>query len=266
MEIVRPRVPGIFEPETASFGTRVWEPAVTVEATGKSTTPARRIRRRVEDIRPKLEHEAEGEGATEPKPARDDGEPIHRARPEAILSGAIRDMRSPHEDGDDNSQTPPRDRGHGMIENRGPVSERQTGREHADADPKQKLEEHIMAETGERAGRSSSPVNTDAHESERWPSSPDEVKRFTEGKRRSVPARGDAEEIAARKVRDKLNEPAPRPAFNAVPEPTIHVSIGRVEVRAVQESSAAARRSREASPVMSLDDYLQQRAAKGTGR
>jgi hypothetical protein len=43
------------------------------------------------------------------------------------------------------------------------------------------------------------------------------------------------------------------------PEPTVHVTIGRLEVRATKESSHPARPS-SASPVMSLDEYLRKRA------
>jgi hypothetical protein len=47
-------------------------------------------------------------------------------------------------------------------------------------------------------------------------------------------------------------------------EPVIHVSIGRVEVRAVIESPAA-RQERKPSPVMGLEEYLRGRA-NGAGR
>jgi hypothetical protein len=44
-------------------------------------------------------------------------------------------------------------------------------------------------------------------------------------------------------------------------EPTIHVTIGRVEVRAIASpASDSARRERAPSPVMSLDEYLRTRA------
>lgn len=42
-------------------------------------------------------------------------------------------------------------------------------------------------------------------------------------------------------------------------EPTIHVSIGRIEIRAETEARPR-RKQAEASPVMSLDDYLRSRA------
>jgi hypothetical protein len=48
------------------------------------------------------------------------------------------------------------------------------------------------------------------------------------------------------------------------PEPVIHVSIGRIEVRAIAENQNA-RKPREAPPVMGLDEYLRQRA-RGAGR
>lgn len=43
------------------------------------------------------------------------------------------------------------------------------------------------------------------------------------------------------------------------PEPTVHVTIGRLEVRATKESSHPARPP-SASPVMGLDEYLRKRA------
>lgn len=46
-------------------------------------------------------------------------------------------------------------------------------------------------------------------------------------------------------------------------QPTVHVTIGRLEVRAVQTSQPAARQ-RAAAPVMNLDDYLKRRSQGGT--
>src|SRR5262249_19030530 len=45
------------------------------------------------------------------------------------------------------------------------------------------------------------------------------------------------------------------------PEPTISVSIGRVEVRASQ-APAPARARREAAPRLKLDDYLRRRSGR----
>lgn len=45
-------------------------------------------------------------------------------------------------------------------------------------------------------------------------------------------------------------------------ESTIHVTIGRIEVRAVQPPPAAAK-SRQSQPVMNLDEYLRQRSQGG---
>lgn len=46
------------------------------------------------------------------------------------------------------------------------------------------------------------------------------------------------------------------------PQPTVHVTIGRIEVRAVQASQSPAR-LRAAPPVMNLDDYLKFRGQGG---
>ncbi len=51
----------------------------------------------------------------------------------------------------------------------------------------------------------------------------------------------------------------------ATPEPTIHVTIGRVEVRAMQPAAPIAPRERRAPTAMSLEEYLRRRA-KESGR
>jgi hypothetical protein len=43
-------------------------------------------------------------------------------------------------------------------------------------------------------------------------------------------------------------------------EPTVHVTIGRVEVRAIAAQSSQPTRTERPSPVMSLDEYLRTRA------
>jgi len=45
-------------------------------------------------------------------------------------------------------------------------------------------------------------------------------------------------------------------------EPTIHVTIGRVEVRATSEVEPRARRKEEAPSVMTLDEYLRKRGSR----
>jgi hypothetical protein len=52
------------------------------------------------------------------------------------------------------------------------------------------------------------------------------------------------------------------PALPAEPEPSVHVTIGRIEVRATSESKQAGR-PRTASPVMSLEEYLHRRTQRG---
>lgn len=59
----------------------------------------------------------------------------------------------------------------------------------------------------------------------------------------------------------------PAPRQTALPpqqqaEPVIHVTIGRIEVRAVEEREARPRKREAASPVMTLDDYLKSRAKR----
>jgi hypothetical protein len=47
------------------------------------------------------------------------------------------------------------------------------------------------------------------------------------------------------------------------PEPTVHVTIGRIEVRAVQSSQPSPAKPRATPPVMNLDDYLRRRSNGG---
>jgi hypothetical protein len=57
-------------------------------------------------------------------------------------------------------------------------------------------------------------------------------------------------------VRTRRRADIPSPA--AEPEPSVHVTIGRIEVRATSESKHV-ERPRSASPVMSLEEYLHRR-------
>ena len=52
------------------------------------------------------------------------------------------------------------------------------------------------------------------------------------------------------------------PALAAEPEPSVHVTIGRIEVRATSESKPVGR-PRTTSPVMSLEEYLHRRTQRG---
>jgi hypothetical protein len=69
---------------------------------------------------------------------------------------------------------------------------------------------------------------------------------------------------AARRVRESFVDAKPSQASLFAPEPVIHVSIGRIEVRAIAEASPGWR-AKEVSPVMGLEEYLKQRS-KGTVR
>jgi len=60
-------------------------------------------------------------------------------------------------------------------------------------------------------------------------------------------------------LKDRQPEPVYTNRRAGQPQPTIHVTIGRVEVRAVQ-SSPAQTKSRTPTPVMNLDDYLKRRS------
>jgi hypothetical protein len=58
--------------------------------------------------------------------------------------------------------------------------------------------------------------------------------------------------------------PVPPPTRSAARRepsaPDVHISIGRVEVRAATEPVVPPRRERRAEPLLSLDDYLRSRA------
>jgi hypothetical protein len=59
-------------------------------------------------------------------------------------------------------------------------------------------------------------------------------------------------------MRQELREQAKPAARQEAGESTIHVSIGRIDIRAEAEASPR-RKSAETSPVMSLDEYLRSR-------
>ncbi len=60
---------------------------------------------------------------------------------------------------------------------------------------------------------------------------------------------------------EQFNSAAPQARSRAT-ETTIHITIGRVEVRAVPAESTV-RKTRDASPVMSLHEYLQSKSKRG---
>jgi hypothetical protein len=65
-----------------------------------------------------------------------------------------------------------------------------------------------------------------------------------------------------------LAEPAPSPLrreASVAPAPTIHVSIGRIEVRATPAAKGPVRETAAARPAVDLETYLRQRS-KGEGR
>jgi len=68
-----------------------------------------------------------------------------------------------------------------------------------------------------------------------------------------------AREANAPRAPAPRREPGAKPAQ---PEPVIHVTIGRVEIRAVAEREPARRKREAASAVMSLDDYLRARSKR----
>jgi len=106
-----------------------------------------------------------------------------------------------------------------------------------------------------------------------------EKPRPTESELRSNPASPPTSGVTSPAARQPENSKAP-PVFiesrvaplievgplnhsPTEPQPTVHVTIGRLEVRAVQSSQPVVR-PRAAAPVMNLDDYLKRRSQGGT--
>jgi hypothetical protein len=73
--------------------------------------------------------------------------------------------------------------------------------------------------------------------------------------------------VSTLQPRITVAEPDPFPVRREAPapEPVIHVSIGRIEVRATQTPKAPVRERSAARPAVDLEDYLRQRS-KGEGR
>lgn len=65
---------------------------------------------------------------------------------------------------------------------------------------------------------------------------------------------------AARPAGPAPAAPWPQSRQGPAAEPTVHITIGRVEVRATRETPAPARRRPERQPATSLDDYLRTRS------
>jgi hypothetical protein len=72
------------------------------------------------------------------------------------------------------------------------------------------------------------------------------------------PSRPSPRDIAPHVARARLPQPPPLPAPRQE-ETTVHVSIGRIEVRAVQPPPDLRPREPAKSAVMSLDEYLRSR-------
>ena len=108
----------------------------------------------------------------------------------------------------------------------------------------------------ERLKPTSSPIATGT---ERSPLSPSRITPVKESPAiRPAPIPAPAIEVTSRRSRSAAWESIDAPP-QASPAPTIHVTIGRIEVRAMPTPVSVQPKSRFAAPVMSLDDYLRQR-------
>jgi len=79
----------------------------------------------------------------------------------------------------------------------------------------------------------------------------------------AAPRRAESIVPAPRPVAAQLHAPAERADEAAPPAPTIHVSIGRVEIRAVSAPPAVARPV-SATPSLSLEQFLAQQKEKAS--
>jgi hypothetical protein len=107
----------------------------------------------------------------------------------------------------------------------------------------------------ERSEPNSSPVTTGAERGSLSPSRIIPVKESPAIRPAPIPA--PAIEVTSRQSRSAAWGSIDAPQL-ASPAPTIHITIGRIEVRATPPPVSGAK-SRPAAPVMSLDDYLRQR-------
>jgi hypothetical protein len=108
----------------------------------------------------------------------------------------------------------------------------------------------------ERSEPNSSPVTTGTEPSPLSPSRIIPVKESPTIRPAPVPA--PTIEVTSRRSRASAWESIDAPQL-ASSAPTIHVTIGRIEVRATPPPVSVQPKSRPAAPLMSLDDYLRQR-------
>jgi len=102
----------------------------------------------------------------------------------------------------------------------------------------------------------------------RLPFSPAQIKPQAEHAGAPYSAAADLPASLRRIIESRLAPHTQKPAPAAtsrqgnLSEPTIQVTIGRIEVRAAQQPASAAK-GRATSPVMSLDEYLRRRSQRG---
>jgi hypothetical protein len=77
-------------------------------------------------------------------------------------------------------------------------------------------------------------------------------------------ARTPAARLARRELVDRETAAEPWPATPEAPaEPTIQVTIGRVEIRATPQGEVRPARAEVRTPALGLDEYLRRRATGG---
>ena len=176
-----------------------------------------------------------------------------------------------------------------------PTSERQTNRQNAEHDPENELDHRIRAMLQRLVGGSGSPVTEPALDEQSSQHYQDQISVPSEEKhpllnaavvsldsaptsegqinrQNNVSADGEGENTS---LYDSLEPPSwlaeienrfntPLKDIEAKTEPVINVTIGRVEVRAVQaEASRKTRHAKKPTGVMPLDEYLKKREDRG---
>lgn len=258
MEVVRPRLPAIFEPTGLSAGTQRWESSPAMEGMGETPASRSGMQRQVE-VPGVPEVEVQRDGFDPPANRRS---AVHRRIPVRGMDGAI-DIESVVARGSEEVEAEPI--GRATIQESGERGVADAPQRQVDGVSRLEAREPVRSSwRDEVRGAEVESRAADLREIPKQMRREREAEQETGPRQSIVPIRA-TEKIAAQRVKDRIDEERFARGRTAVAaEPTIHVSIGRIEIRAVPES-AGGKRQKAASPVMGLDEYLRERA-KGAGR
>lgn len=255
VEAVRPRTPAIFEPEDLRAGMRTQSPKASFEEISEAELPPRASR-----IRAHRNHAQIAEYSTDAaEPVTKSPERMRRPRMRTRVEAAGLESNL-EEDGRAALDTAARSSEQSPIDEL-PGVRKPTSLEISSGDTEHDLHLPFFNQLG-AASRS----NMAGSERPSMSNSTDGQGSLLRDSGRQVDTGGlpappvpvGISEIAMRRVRERIPEKKVTEAISAL-EPAIHVSIGRIEVRAVPDSTGG-RRTKETSPVMGLDEYLRQRS------